>query len=152
MRIFNISIHQTTMVRFQSNIEWQQEVAEPWWTVEVRTISEWLSDNTWYSYHQDMAQRRADNTGRWFVESDEFNTWITDKCGRLWVTGMREFYLFKIVPSLNVTTTRSRCGKDHPGVSKVPARWLIMWLMSLQISLGRLPAWLGECCLPVVTE
>jgi len=56
----------------------------------VKTISDWLSDNTWYAYHQEMEKRRASNTGIWFLDSPEFQSWLRNSRGRLWATGMRE--------------------------------------------------------------
>jgi len=58
--------------------------------VEVKTISDWLSQNNWYSYHQDLTERRTENTGMWFVTGDEFQRWQRDEKARFWVTGMRE--------------------------------------------------------------
>ena len=60
-------------------------------TLEVKTISDWLSPNRWYEYHQEMTERRAENTGLWFVQSDEFQSWQREGNARLWVTGMREY-------------------------------------------------------------
>jgi len=59
-------------------------------TAKVKTISDWLSRNSWYGYHQEMTERRAENTGMWFVQSDEFESWQREGNARLWVTGMRE--------------------------------------------------------------
>ena len=68
-------------------------------STEVKKISEWLSNNNWYSYHQAMVSRRADNTGIWFLECDEFQTWIDDKNGRLWATGMRKCLSLRFRPN-----------------------------------------------------
>jgi len=58
--------------------------------VEVKTIADWLSLNSWYEYHQEMTECRTGNTGIWFLQSDEFQLWQREGNARLWVTGMRE--------------------------------------------------------------
>jgi len=58
--------------------------------VEVKTIADWLSLNSWYEYHQEMTERRAGDTGIWFLQSDEFQLWQREGNARLWMTGMRE--------------------------------------------------------------
>ena len=60
------------------------------WIPQVKTISDWLSANNGYAYHQEMTERAAAKTGGWFVHSDEFRSWQREDRARLWVTGMRE--------------------------------------------------------------
>ncbi|KAJ6028762.1 hypothetical protein N7540_004338 [Penicillium herquei] len=47
-------------------------------TNEYDEILQWLATNDLFSKHNDLVQRRTKGTGKWFLESDEFQRWLKD--------------------------------------------------------------------------
>ncbi|KAL9607780.1 MAG: hypothetical protein Q9167_007337 [Letrouitia subvulpina] len=53
-----------------------------------KAISEWISKIAYYSYHREMKARVLPETGRWFLERQEFRNWIGCKqSSLLWLKG-----------------------------------------------------------------
>jgi len=110
----------------------------------VKEISDWLSSNSWYLYHQEMTERRTENTGGWFLQSDEFGRWKNEGRARLWVTGMREWVS---LTSSFATDLSSSAGAGKTILACVPYRFYCPKadLTALQIALHQSPAGERDC-------
>ncbi|KDR67657.1 hypothetical protein GALMADRAFT_146939 [Galerina marginata CBS 339.88] len=55
---------------------------------EVREIADWLTPINFKSIHNDTFKKRTLGTGVRFLQSNEFQRWLSTSCETLWVTGM----------------------------------------------------------------
>ncbi|KAJ3500680.1 hypothetical protein NMY22_g19181 [Coprinellus aureogranulatus] len=61
---------------------------DPGYAREVIEIASWLSPKNYRVHHDTTVALRAENTGLWFLTSEEFKAWVKGEPGVLWVTGM----------------------------------------------------------------
>jgi hypothetical protein len=55
-----------------------------------KEILEWLSPASFITRHEELQKTRAENSGKWFVESEEFVQWMEGKGpNALLCTGIR---------------------------------------------------------------
>jgi len=55
----------------------------------LETVIDWISDFNYHARHDQMAKLRFYGTGRWFIETEEYRTWVNSSCGKLWVNAIR---------------------------------------------------------------
>ena len=53
-------------------------------------IVSWLSPTTFWARHQDIMSYRTEDTGKWFLETREFNQWVNGTDKTLWCPGIRK--------------------------------------------------------------
>jgi len=53
----------------------------------MKKISEWLDPGDGSERHKDLTGQRTADTGTWFLESVEFQTWIKGDCDVLFCHG-----------------------------------------------------------------
>lgn len=53
-------------------------------------VIDWISGGSnYHERHEEIAKRRFDGTGEWFLETEEYRAWRANSGARLWVTAMR---------------------------------------------------------------
>ena len=57
---------------------------------ERRVIADWLSPLNFKAKQMDVIAKRAEGTGQWLLESEEFKTWLDGTSETLWCSGLRE--------------------------------------------------------------
>jgi len=66
----------------------------------LEKVINWISGETdYHEKHEEIAKRRFDGTGEWFLETEEYRTWLANTSGRLWVTAMRASSIYPLVNS-----------------------------------------------------
>lgn len=55
---------------------------------ETRQILNWLAPVNYGSTQSDTIRRRADGTGRWFLESEQYQAWLQTPCQTLFCPGI----------------------------------------------------------------
>ena len=62
---------------------------------EEQDVIHWLCPLEFYSKHNDALSRRQESTGRWFLQSFEFRSWL-DTAGKvIWCPGIREQHMLQ---------------------------------------------------------